>query len=218
MNTFNEANRKTLRSIVTSAIVVTLGAGLTSMSPAVRAHDRTHKITPPAVPTSIQVPAGNRAFAVGKASGTQNYICLPSGAGFAWTLFTPQATLFSASDKQIITHFFSPNPDENGTVRAAWQDSRDASTVWAQAFPPSFDPAFVAPGAVPWLLLETVGTEEGPRGGDELTDTTFIHRVNTAGGLAPSTGCARAADVGSKSFIPYTADYFFYRSDSRHDD
>jgi hypothetical protein len=29
--------------------------------------------------------------------GTQNYICLPSGAGFARTLFGPQATLFQTT-------------------------------------------------------------------------------------------------------------------------
>jgi hypothetical protein len=40
--------------------------------------------------------------------------------------------------------------------------------------------------------------------------TTFIQRVNTVGGLAPSTGCANAADVGKKAFVPYTADYFFF--------
>jgi hypothetical protein len=30
------------------------------------------------------------------------------------------------------------------------------------------------------------------------------------GGLAPSTGCASAADVGSQAFVPYEADYIFY--------
>jgi hypothetical protein len=35
--------------------------------------------------------------------------------------------------------------------------------------------------------------------------------VNTSGGVAPSTGCASATDVGKKALVPYTADYFFYR-------
>jgi hypothetical protein len=181
------------------------------------AHDQGHRIAPPAVPATIQVPAGNVPYLLGHAQGTQNYVCLPAGASFAWSLFTPQATLFSASDRQLTTHFFSPNPDENRAVRAAWQDSHDTSTVWASAFPPSFDPAFVAPGAIPWLLLETVGTQAGPRGGDELTITTFIHRVNTSGGSAPPTGCAAAADVGKRAFVPYTADYFFYKRRGRED-
>lgn len=87
------------------------------------------KITPPPVPDNIQVPAGNKVFLEGHAAGTQNYICLPSGSGVAFVLFTPQATLFRDNDRQVTTHFFSPNPFENGTIRATWQHSRDTSTV-----------------------------------------------------------------------------------------
>ena len=78
-------------------------------------------VASPSVPPNIRIPAGNKAFLVGHALGTQNYSCLPAGvdaAGnprFAWTLFTPQATLFNDHNEQLITHFFSPNPDE-GTV------------------------------------------------------------------------------------------------------
>ena len=169
-------------------------------------------VTPPPVPANIQVPAGNTAFLVGHGVGTQNYICLPSGTGFKFVLFTPQATLFSRAGKEVITHYFSPNPAEGGTIRATWQHSRDASTVWAKvALGNSLsDPSFVAPGAVAWLLLTVVGTEEGPTGGDTLTRTTFIQRLNTSGGLAPSTGCSSQAEVGRQAFVPYSADYFFY--------
>src|SRR6185503_6469284 len=154
------------------------------------------QVTPPPVPTEIEVPAGNKAFLEGHATGTQNYVCLPSGAGFAWSLFTPQATLFNGPDRQLTTHFFGPNPAENETVRAAWQHSRDTSTVWGKVNASSTDPRFVAPGSIPWLLVQTVGVQEGPDGGDRLTVTTFIHRVKTAGGVAPSTGCSQSSDVG----------------------
>jgi len=177
------------------------------------------RVTPPPVPAGLEVPAGNRAFLVGRATGTQNYVCLPSGPGFAWTLFTPQATLFTDHERQLITHFFSPNPVEGGTIRAAWQHSRDTSTVWARLFaPPSTDAAFVAPGAIPWLVLE-VGdnAQDGPRGGRALSKTSFIHRLNTFGGVAPSTGCAAPANVGRTEFVPYKADYFFY-VDEAHDE
>ena len=66
------------------------------------------------------------------------------------------------------------------------------------------------PSAIPWVLLEVVGARVGPTGGHALSGTTFIQRVNTQGGLAPSTGCDRLTDVGRKAFMPYTADYFFY--------
>jgi hypothetical protein len=204
MKTCNESTRgsgnRGIISVVAAA-VVTLTA---SASPA-NAHDN-----PPLVPQSLQVQQGNTVFLKGHAFGTQNYICLPAGTGFAWTLFTPEATLFNRGDKQIITHFFSPNPPATA-ILPTWQHSRDSSAVWASAAaPPSFDPAFVAPGAVPWLLLQADATQDGPTGGDTLSGTTFIHRVNTSGGLAPATGCASLVQVGAKKFVPYEADYFFY--------
>ena len=177
------------------------------------------KVTPPAVPDKLKVEAGNTAFLVGHASGTQDYICLPSGAGFAWTLFTPQATLFNGASKQVITHFFSPNPSEHGTIRVTWQDSQDASTVWGKLVQSSAEAPFVAPDAIPWLLLDVkdTGARKGPTGGGALTATTFVQRVNTAGGVAPPTGCAQLGDVGAKAFVPYSADYVFFRSTARND-
>jgi hypothetical protein len=153
---------------------------------------------------------------VGHGVGTQNYICLPSSGGFAFQLFTPEATLFDPRSKQqIITHYFSPNnnpfdPSDKGVIRVTWEDSRDTSIVWAALEKSSTDANFVALGAVPWLKLKAVGAQDGPTGGDRLSDTTFIQRVNTVGGIAPPTGCSALADVGKKAFVPYEADYFFY--------
>jgi uncharacterized protein DUF3455 len=165
-------------------------------------------VTPPRVPADIQVPAGNQAFLIGHGDGTQNYVCSPakSVGQVAWTLFTPRATLFNDDGGQLTSHFFSPNPSEN-IVRATWQDSQDSSTVWAKANAS----AVVDPTAVAWVLLEVVGKELGPTGGATLFATTFIQRVNTRGGLAPSTGCDTPADLGAKAFMPYTADYVFYK-------
>jgi len=171
-------------------------------------------VTPPPVPTNIRVDAPNEAFLLGHGVGTQNYICQPAGSlgRVAWTLFTPQATLFGDLDEQLITHFFSPNPDEDGNpVRVTWQDSRDTSAVWAKLIASSLDSNFVAPGAIPWLKLEAVGAQVGPTGGDTLSGTTFIQRLTTEGGAAPPTGCAIPTDIGRKAFVPYTADYFFYK-------
>src|SRR5437762_316071 len=67
-------------------------AALLAVAPAQPA--RADQVTPPPVPANIEVPKGNRAFLKGSAIGTQNYVCLPSSSSFAWTLFTPQATLF----------------------------------------------------------------------------------------------------------------------------
>jgi hypothetical protein len=179
-------------------------------------------LRPPPVPADIKVPAGAEVFLVGHGVGTQNYVCVPSGSGVAFALFTPEATLLSDDEKQLTTHFFSPNSFETNTnpavvavgpIRATWQHSRDTSTVWGVVKPrnSSSDPAFVAPNAIPWLLVTRVGAEDGPTGGDTLTKTTFIQRLNTSGGVAPSIGCNSPADLGKLAFVPYTADYFFYK-------
>ena len=176
-------------------------------------------LTPPPLPAGLApVPPGQKLFLVGHAVGTQNYVCRPSGAGFAYILFTPEATLFREDGGQVITHYFSPNPFEqpntdpkvvaDGTIRATWQH-RDTSTVWAKLHQPD-GAVNVDPNAIAWLLLDVVGAQNGPIGGDVLTKTTFIQRLNTTGGLAPSTGCSSLTDVGNQAFVKYTADYFFY--------
>ena len=125
-------------------------------------------VTPPPVPDNLQVPAGNRAFLITHAVGTQSYICLPAGNKVEWTFVGPQATLFDDQSEQVLTHFLSPNPDESGLPRPTWQHSRDTSAVWAQRVDSA--PAPIA-GAIPWLLLEIVGEEDGPTGGDKVTRT-----------------------------------------------
>lgn len=217
----NQAPRRILRIAWATALAVAFTVSLSQPAHA-------NQVTPPPVPPNIQVPPGHKAFLEGHGVGTQNYVCVPSASsatGVAFVLFTPEATLFDDDDKQLITHFFSPNPFERNTnpavvapgmIRVTWQHS-DTSTVWAKvnvnpdgSSGSSSDPAFVAPGAVAWLLLKVVGAQDGPTGGDTLTATKFIQRLNTSGGVAPSTGCTSPANLGNQAFVPYTADYFFY--------
>jgi hypothetical protein len=168
----------------------------------------------PAVPPNLEVPPGHVAFLNARATGTQNYICLPSATGVSWRLFGPQATLFQSFfgiSQQLTTHFLSANPSENGLARPTWQHSFDTSRVWARAIQSSTDPNYVEPGAIPWLLLEAVGVESGPAGGFYLTQTAYIQRINTSGGVAPSTGCSQASEIGATALVPYTTDYVFYK-------
>jgi hypothetical protein len=164
----------------------------------------------PAVPSDL-VPDGHVAYLSLRATGTQNYLCLPSAGGPAWTLFGPQATLFDDGAHQEATHFLSANPDEAGVARATWQHSRDSSSVWARSIAVSTDANYVAPGAIPWLLLEVVGRREHPRDSARLAATTRIQRINTLGGVAPSAGCD-AGSIGARVLVPYAADYVFFRS------
>jgi hypothetical protein len=219
MKNCHAPKNQTTRRILLIACATALAVALTSVLPQPAHAD---DITPPDVPSNIEVEEGNKAFFEGHALGTQNYNCLPcpnpttamcpDTSGFAWILFGPQATLFNDDDEQVITHFLSPNPSPNdplgsGTPRATWQHSQDTSAVWAVAIASA-----PVSGAIPWLLLDVVGAQDGPNDGDKLSEATFIQRVNTVGGIAPSTGCASAADVGKRAFVSYKADYFFYKA------
>lgn len=90
MTKFTSWRRVAPGALLVAGFAVSGGA---SMSGETRA-DHVDAAAPPEVPENIRVPSRNRAVQVVHAIGTQNYICLPSGSGFAWALFTPHATLF----------------------------------------------------------------------------------------------------------------------------
>jgi hypothetical protein len=186
------------------------------------------QIQSPTTPALITPAEGNSAFLQGHGIGTQGYVCLPTATGASWTVngARPEATLFTTvlgEAVQIITHFLSPvenpnligpNPPRFGDV--TWQSSFDSSRVWAQKehfITAGTDRSCPNTGAIDCLLLQVIGTAEGPTGGKLLTKTTFIQRLNTNGGSAPATGCSVASDVGKQALVPYSADYFFFRAD-----
>jgi hypothetical protein len=177
------------------------------------------RIDVPEVPANLEVPADNEVFLKGSATGTQNYVCVSTPAGYRWQFLGPQATLYVpfANDlqQQITTHFLSANPVENGVNRATWLGSFDSSAVWARAIANSLDPNYVQANSIPWLLLQAVGGQEGPTGGTLLSRTTYIQRLNTVGGIAPAAGCSQPAEIGALALVPYTTDYFFYRASRR---
>jgi Protein of unknown function (DUF3455) len=181
-------------------------------------------VTPPTTPTGITPPAGNTAFLVGHADGSQGYTCLPtSTGGTSWTInpARPEATLFTniyGLPFEIITHFASINENpKEGVVpplsgNATWQSSFDSSRVWAKAtgtVVAGTDDSCPNSGSIPCLLLESVGNKKGPAGGRLLADTTFVQRLNTNGGSAPTSSCT----VGQTQLQHYTADYYFYHSE-----
>ena len=160
---------------------------------------RADQVTAPDVPDTIRVLDGSVPFLLGHATGTQNYTCQPSSTsatGYAWTLVAPSATLVDDKGKLIATHYGGPT----------WQ-ARDGSTVMGARV----DGVTKSPDAIPWLLLRAKSPALGPDGGDRLTATTYIQRVNTTGGVAPATGCD-ATTVGAAVNVPYTADYYIYRA------
>jgi Protein of unknown function (DUF3455) len=180
-------------------------------------------VTPPPTPTNITPGEGNTAFLLGHALGSQGYVCLPtSTGGTSWTINSarPEATLFTdafGQPVQIITHFasvdanpnkFAPNPVSLGG-NATWQSSFDSSKVWAVAtghIDAGTNPSCPNDGAIQCLLLQSIGNQQGLTGGKLLAKVTFVQRLNTRGGSAPTTACS----VGQTQLVPYTADYYFF--------
>ena len=213
---------RTIGSLSVAGMVLAVAAAV-AFTPLSPQPARAGEITPPELPPGLfPVPEGNKLFLGTHGVGTQNYVCKPSGAGVAYVLFTPEATLFGEDGGQLITHYFSPNLDQNppdpntdpkvvanGAIRVTWQH-RDTSTIWAKVHQPNGS-VNVNPTAVNWLTLDVVGDLKGPTGGDKLFGATFVQRLNTKGGQPPSTGCSSLADVGNTAFVPYTADYFFFK-------
>jgi len=191
--------------------------------------EATFSLTPnPATPAAITPPAGNSRFLAGHALGTQGYICLPAGSGFSWTVNAarPEATLFTnnfGETVRIITHFLSLDTHPNQSAPSplpfgspTWQSSRDSSKVWGRpldAIPAGSGASCPNAGAIPCLLLQAIGSEQGPAGGRTMTNTTYIQRLNTNGGSAPASGCSISADVGKQTLVPYSADYYFFEAE-----
>jgi hypothetical protein len=191
-------------------------------------HAEAQTIATPTTPNAITPPVGNSAFLLGHAVGTQGYVCLPtstSASTASWTVNAsrPEATLFLnvfGWYEEVVTHFLSsdtnpnqsaPNPLPFGS--ATWQSSLDSSKVWGQALhsvPAGSDQSCPNAGAIACLLLQSIGSDAGPAGGNFMTQTTFIQRLNTQGGSAPDTGCSVLNDVGKQTLVPYTADYYFF--------
>ncbi len=161
----NQQTKKTarVRSLYMAALVLACAFGTVTNAAAQR-------ITSPTTPALITPPAGNSAFLLGHAVGTQGYVCLPKGTGFSWTAkpARPEATLFMTiygQDFQIITHFLSPdtNPNEFASNpvpfgSATWQSSFDSSKVWAQplyTIPAGSDESCPNTGAIACLLLQS---------------------------------------------------------------
>src|SRR5512133_4141614 len=110
---YRNLKSKLFRTIGSLAVagVVLVGVGTTAFALSSPQAVRADGVTPPPLPPGLApVPAGNTLFLGTHGVGTQNYVCRPSGAGVAYVLFTPQATLFSEDGGQVITHYFTPNP------------------------------------------------------------------------------------------------------------
>jgi hypothetical protein len=163
---------------------------------------------PPTIPSEISqitVTDGSVPKFLGNATGTQNYQCqLTTSGTYAWTFIGPKANLYDNTGKLIATHYADPTI---GPSQPDWQAVPDGSVVGGKKAASGTPNG--GSGAIPWLRLTAVAWTLGPDGGDVMFDISDIQRVNTTGGLAPTSGCD-GTTVGTEDDVPYTATYYFY--------
>ena len=138
--------------------------------------------------SEIAAPDGAKlAFKV-YAAGVQIY----RWNGTAWVLRAPDAKLYVNENYQglVGTHYGGPT----------WESNSGSSVVATK-----INECTPNSNAVAWLLLQKVVTD-GP---GIFSRVEFIQRVNTTGGLKPSYPGTSAGDEVN---VPYTAEYYFYRS------
>ena len=189
-------NRRVSRFVVVCAAVLAL-CGLVAAGAAARPAPQTE---PGDVLDPRTYAPESQLFLVAHAEGTQTYTCTTGGT---WsTASVPDATLYEtngadAQPKVIGMHFLNLL-----TGRPVWQ-LKDGSSAEAARYAA----AAGGTGNIAWLLLQAVATTPGSDG-SRLTQTTWIQRLNTVGGVAPSGACTPGATVA----VGYSADYFFWRA------
>ena len=139
---------------------------------------------------SIRVQAGNELAFHAYALGVQVY----KWNGTTWAFVGPVANLYADAGYRglVGTHYSGPT----------WESNSGSKVVGRRVMGTGCAPDA---NAIPWLKLEAVSTD-GP---GIFNSATFVQRVNTTGGLAPT---AAGSTVGEEARVPYTAEYYFYRA------
>jgi hypothetical protein len=148
------------------------------------------------LPGPVQVPAGNKVAMETVGIGSITYECRAKAnvmGEFEWFFVGPDARLMDRSGKQVGKYYGPP---------ATWENM-DGSRVTATQV--AVAPAMA--GSIPYQLVKA----NPAMGNGMMTGTTYIQRVATRGGVAPSMACG-ASNIGAKQVVDYQADYIFYRA------
>jgi hypothetical protein len=111
---------------------------------------------------------------------------------FEWVFVAPVATLYDGNRNTVGKYYAGPT----------WE-AADGSKVTGKQLAVSPAPGT---GNIP---LQLVQANQASSGG-AMSDVTYIQRLNTVGGVAPSTPCG-PANVGARQQVKYQADYVFYK-------
>ncbi len=183
---------KTKRIIALALLLAVTALALPSLPVARAGDNNNHALELPSpLCDSIEVQPGNRVASRVYAVGVQIY----RWNGTSWVYVEPVATLYADANyhRKVGIHYGGPT----------WESNRGGKVVASRVPDTGCSPD---PTAIPWLLLKMVSTD-GP---GIFGKVTYIQRVNTKGGLAPT---ARGTSIGAVAEVPYTTEYYFYRAE-----
>jgi hypothetical protein len=148
------------------------------------------------LPALIQVATGNSLVLETKASGTIEYRCSKEQdplTTYKWVIVGPRADLSSQSDEKIGEYSGPP---------ARWTHKDGSFVTGSQVA--------VSPNSSKNIPLQLVKTDVSG-GLGALTAISYVQRVNTKGGVAPSKKCT-VDNVGEKAEVKYSAEYRFWKT------
>jgi Protein of unknown function (DUF3455) len=160
--------------------------------------------TPPAAPVfsqiglpdAVQVPSGHRVALETVGVGSITYECREKAnmvGAFEWVFVGPTAVLNSRGGASVGKYYGPP---------ATWEHGDGSKLTGAQVA--------VAPAAAGSIPLQLVKANVA-MGAGAMTGTTYVQRVATRGGVAPTAVCA-VENKGRKEVVKYQADYIFWRA------
>jgi hypothetical protein len=178
-------------NFLTLAASLALAGCATSMEKPMETRMEAKTATSP-MPTNLVPSAGDQQVLRLPAVGVQIYECkVVDDKPAAWVFAAPEADLFDESGLRVGKHYAGPTWELNDGSKIVGAVKERANAT--------------APGAIPWLLLsaKSVG------GAGKLEKVTSLQRVNTVGGVVPTSVCT-AADIGKQARVYYKADYVYF--------
>jgi hypothetical protein len=148
------------------------------------------------LPDAVKVPAGHKVALETVGVGEITYECRDKkdAAGQTeWVFVGPDAKLLDRNGKQVGKYYGPP---------ATWESADGSKVTGAQVA--------IAPAGAGNIPLQLVKANPAT-GNGAMTGVTFIQRVATAGGVAPSAPCTPATK-GQKQIVQYKSDYILYKA------
>lgn len=148
------------------------------------------------LPDPVKVPAGHKVALETVGVGRITYECRdkPGAMGqYEWTFVGPDAALNDRMGMRVGRYYGPP---------ATWENADGSKLTGTQV---AVAPAMA--GSIPYQLVKA----NPAMGAGAMSGVSYIQRVATQGGVAPSISCTADAR-GRKEVVDYQADYIFYKA------